>query len=195
MKGYVSLCLVFLCCLRYSFGTLVDGIVTLSWSSGESSSSVARFLDSGARIQLKIRCRDFPANRTLSAEELKKKDDLKGKIRVNGRIGRVLRCLPVEYDSVLPENQVKSKDQKNSVDLSRQSYTDMWNKMEQKLFQASADSCDDMQEMIIESYSDLIKASVPSEPLEKDPSAVGKPPLAAASTKNSSEMKESLFVT
>lgn len=195
MREYVSLCLVFVFGLRYSSGTLVDGIVTLSWSSGEASSLVARFLDSGARIQLKIRCHDFAANQTLSAEQQKKKEDFKGKIQVTGRIGRVLRCLPVEYDSVLPENQVKSKDRKNAADLSQQTYDDLWNKMEQKSFQASADSCDDLQELTIESYSDLNKAVVPPEPIGKDPSTLGKQPVLTGTPTNSSERRETLFAT
>ena len=73
MKKYFLIYFLFFYYLNYSSATLVDGIVTLSWTSNEPSPIIDRFLTNNTQIQLKILCREPTLNATITREQIKKK--------------------------------------------------------------------------------------------------------------------------
>ena len=148
-KPFFSL-LLFFHLLRSSSSTLVDGIVTLSWTASDRPQLIDRFLENRTQITLKVFCRD-PTSKPTSVARAQLKKKLNPSvpdttIDISGRIGRVVGCLPAQNDASQP------------------SYEQVWQQMEYRTFQARQSSCDlSGAQLVIERYSVLIRSS--SSPL------------------------------
>ncbi len=163
MKEYLLVCFVFFYCINYSTGTLVDGIITLSWSPTEPTPLIDRFLTNNSHIQLKILCREPTMNASTAREQIKKKLyklDQKVKdtnIQIRGRIGRVIGCLPLQADLISSASQ----EDKNTQNLLQTYYEQIWKEMEQRTFTASQTDCDySGTHLNIDQYSNIIKPKI-----------------------------------
>ena len=133
--------------LRSSSSSLVDGLVTLSWTSADRPQLLDRFLENNTRIQLKVLCREPASNTSVTREQIKKKlyklEQLAKdtKIEISGRIGRVTGCLPLQSEG------------------ERISYEEVWEQMEYRTFQARQSTCDlSGTQLFIDRYSPVIGA-------------------------------------
>jgi hypothetical protein len=163
MKGYSLLCFLFFSYVKYSSATLVDGIITISWSPAKSTSAIDRFLTNNTRIQLKILCREPSINTSVTREQIKKHSYLLDKtvkdinIKIRGRIGRVIGCLPVQSDILLTPSQ----DKNSQKTILQRYYEQLWKGMEQRTFTASQSDCDYTgTHLNIEQYSNIQKPEI-----------------------------------
>ncbi|CAF1569779.1 unnamed protein product [Rotaria magnacalcarata] len=167
MKEYLVVSLLFFYLVTYSAATLVDGIVTLSWSPNEQVPIVDRFLTSNTKIELKILCRELLSNASVTRDQIKKKlykldQTIKDTtIKVRGRIGRVVGCLPLQSDALIST----TKDDKNlQKDFWQMYYEQIWKEMEQRTFTATQSDCDySGTQLYIEEYSDIKKPEISPE--------------------------------
>lgn len=167
MKKYLLFCWVVFYCINYSSATLVDGIVTLSWSPSESPPIIDRFLTNNTQIQLKILCREPSTNASVVREQIKKKLYQLDKtvkdtnIKITGRIGRVIGCLPLQSDLLTSATH----DDKNAQKMIGQMYYEqLWKEMEQRTFTASQSDCDySGTHLYIDEYSPIKKPEITPE--------------------------------
>ncbi|UJR34963.1 hypothetical protein I4U23_027741 [Adineta vaga] len=171
MKNYLFLCLIIFNNLSYSSTTLVDGIVTLSWTSTESNPIIERFLTNNTQIQLKILCRESTTNVSTTRDQIKNKaykldQTVKGAtIKIRGRIGHAVGCLPLQADALLSSIQEDKTTQKTVVDAY---YSEMWKEMEQRTFTALQTDCDySGTHLFIEEYSDIKPPEITPEQAAK----------------------------
>jgi hypothetical protein len=164
MKEYSLICLLFFSYVKYSSTTLVDGIITMSWSPGEPTPMIDRFLTNNTQIQLKILCREPSTNASVTRERIKKKlykldQTVKDtNIKIYGRIGRVIGCLPLQSDILLSASQEDKNSPKN---IWQKYYEQLWKEMEQRTFTASQTDCDYTgTHLQIEEYSQIQKPKI-----------------------------------
>lgn len=153
--------ILFICSFSSSSSTLVDGIVTLSWTPVEPA--IDRFLTSDTHIKLTILCREPTVNASVAREQIKQqkyKTDQEfpnAKIHIRGRIGRVVGCLPLQSDPFLSKSQKNDPNVKDTVAEQRETllnyYTELWREMEVRTFAAHLDSCQHDTELFIDEYS------------------------------------------
>ena len=151
--------------------TLVDGIVTLSWTVSGSSPVVDRFLTNQTSIQLKLFCSEqtsISISNNKSGNVIKKKLDpthKNTKINIKGRIGRFVGCLPLQSDTFISTNQL-TKDTKDEISILKTFYDDLWKRMEKKTFIIEQMSCDDLNYLEYKEFGDLTKPDIqPEEPI------------------------------
>ncbi len=164
MKEYLLICLLLFYFVNYSSSTLVDGIVTMSWSPNEPPPIIDRFLTNNTQIQLKILCREPSLNSSVTRDQIKKKIYKLDKavkdttIKIRGRIGRVVGCLPLQSDTLISAAQEDKNSQKN---IWQAYYEQIWKEMEQRTFSASQSDCDySGTHLYIEEYSDIKKPEI-----------------------------------
>jgi hypothetical protein len=151
--------------IKYSSSTLVDGIVTLSWSSTGSSPIVDRFLTSNTQIQLKIICREPTPNANVTREQTKKalnKQHENTKVQINGRIGRIVGCLPLQSDTFMSTNQL-TKDNKDSRNVLQTFYDDLWKQMEQRTFKMHEVKCEYDGYLQVNQYNNITGPEISPE--------------------------------
>ncbi|CAF0768134.1 unnamed protein product [Rotaria sp. Silwood1] len=161
MKEYLRIFLLFFFLITYSSATLVDGIVTISWSQNEQIPLIDRFLTNNTQIQLKILCREPSLNASVTQEQIKRKLYKLDKtvkdtsITIRGRISRITGCLPIQSDAFIPTTQKDKNSQKNVLEID---YERLLKQMEQRTFIAKQSDCDySGTHLFIEKYSDIIK--------------------------------------
>ncbi len=167
MKEYLLICCLVFYCISYSSSALVDGIVTMSWSPNEPAPIIDRFLTNNTKIQLKVLCREPSMNASTTREQIKKKLyklDKTAKdttIKIRGRIGRVIGCLPLQSDISVSASQDDKNAQKNVWQMY---YEQLWKEMEQKTFSALQTDCDYTgTHLYISDQSDIIKPEISQE--------------------------------
>ncbi|CAF4576773.1 unnamed protein product, partial [Rotaria sp. Silwood2] len=167
MKEYLHISLLLFYLVTYSTGTLVDGIVTISWSQNEQVPLIDRFLTNNTKIQLKILCREPSLNASVTQDQIKKKLYKLDKtvkdtnITIRGRIGRVVGCLPIQSDSFTSTTEDDKNAQKNLLQMY---YNLIWKEMEQRTFTARQSDCDySGTNLFIEEYSDIIIPEITPE--------------------------------
>ncbi|CAF1418853.1 unnamed protein product [Adineta steineri] len=167
MKKYLLISLLLLNIVTYSLATLVDGIVTLSWSPNEPTPLIDRFLSNNTQIQLQILCHESTTNVSVVLDQVKKKSYKFNKapkdvtIKIRGRIGRVVGCLPLQSDTLM---NIAQEDKNAQKSLSQAYYDQIWNEMEQRTFTASQSDCDySGAHLYIEEYSDIKKPKISKE--------------------------------
>jgi hypothetical protein len=143
--------------INYSLATLVDGIVTLSWTSSGSSPVVDRFLTTNTQIQLKILCAEPTPNINGTREQIKKilnKQHESTKVQISGRIGRIVGCLPLQSDTFMTTNQL-TKDSKDARNVLQTFYDDLWKQMEQRSFTMQQVKCGDDGYLQVNEYTNI----------------------------------------
>ncbi|CAF4748253.1 unnamed protein product, partial [Rotaria magnacalcarata] len=80
-------------------------------------------------------------------------DHEKTKIKIKGRIGRVVGCLPLQSDTLMTTNQLSSKDNKDSRNMLEAAYFNSWKQMEIREFIMQETNCDDSEELHIDQYT------------------------------------------
>mgnify|MGYP001027600468 CR=1 FL=1 len=157
---------IFLVCINNCLSTLVDGIVTLSWSATEPVPIVDRFLTNNSQIQLKLICREPTVNASVVQQQIKKKTYKLNKqitntnIKIRGRIGRIVSCLPLQSDVLLATNN-QQQDKSNEKNLWLEYYNRLWKEMEQRTFVASQTDCDYTGTHVnIDSYSPIERPEI-----------------------------------
>ena len=164
MKTFFLIYFLFLYSIQYSSATLVDGIVTLSWTASGSSPVVDRFLTSNTDIQLKLLCREPNTNGT---GKLLNKEYGKTRVQIRGRIGHVIGCLPLQSDTFMTTNQLTAKDNKDSRPALQTFYEDLWRQMEQRKFVMDIINCDYQGDLTVKEYSSLTPPEIsPAEAAE-----------------------------
>lgn len=143
--------------IEYSSATLVDGIVTLSWTASGSSPAVDRFLTNLTQIQLEILCNE-PNSRPNATQGIPKqvlnKEHETAKVQISGRIGRVVGCLPLQADTFMTTNQLTSKDDnKEGVNKMQTYYDELWDRMEQRSFEMVQMTCNEKGYLQVQMYS------------------------------------------
>ena len=174
MKRYSPIIVLIILLWNSASGTLVDGIVTLSWSPNEPA--VDRFLSEKTRIRLTTLCRESTVNVSTVREQIKEnkykvdKENPKAKIHIRGRIGRVVNCLPLQSDPFLTNSQLKSagKDPDEERAALTNFYSRLWNEMEYRNFAAHLDSCEHDKELTVDDYSEIIPPKISPEQSVKD---------------------------
>lgn len=174
MKESLFICLLVLLCFYSTSGTLVDGIVTLSWSPNEPA--LDRFLSKNTRIRLTTLCRESSVNSSVVRQQIKDKtyktdkENPNAKIHITGRIGRVLRCLPLQSDPFLTNNQIRSnsKDHDEERAALASFYNRLWSEMEHRTFAAHLNSCEHDSELVIDEYSEIIPPTISADQSVKD---------------------------
>lgn len=164
MKIYLGVFVLFFYVVQYSLATLFDGIVTLSFSPSEQVPIIDRFLTDKTQIQLKILCRESSSNATVTRDQIKKKLYNLDKtvkdttIRIRGRIGRVVGCLPLQSDTLI---SMKKDDKNLQKDFWQMYYEQIWKEMEQRTFVAKQSDCDySGTHLLIDEYSEIKKPEV-----------------------------------
>lgn len=143
--------------LKYSSATLVDGVVTLSWTATGSSPVVDRFLTGNTQIRLNVLCLKPTLDTNKTQDKTKKisNQEYKNKnIEVGGRIGRFPGCLPLQSDTFMTTNQL-TKDTKDSQSELRKFYDGLWDQMEVKTFKMVEVKCDFTGDLQIEEFSNI----------------------------------------
>lgn len=149
MKQYLLICYLLIISIDYSSMTLMDGIVTISWTGNENSPLIDRFLTNNSRIQLKILCRERNKNTSVTREHIKDTT-----VQIRGRIGRVVGCLPLQSNAFIT---VSSKEK----NLLQGYYDRLWKEMEQRTFIASQTDCDNTgTHLNIDQYSEIKKPEI-----------------------------------
>jgi hypothetical protein len=155
--------------INYSSATLVDGIVTLSWSSSGSSPVVDRFLTTNTQIQLKILCAEPTPNINGSREQIKKtlnKQHQNTKVQISGRIGRIVGCLPLQSDTFMTTNQL-TKDNKDTQNSLQIFYEELWKEMEQRTFKMQRVKCGYNEYLKVDEYTNTTAPEIlPEKVLE-----------------------------
>ncbi|CAF1388468.1 unnamed protein product [Adineta ricciae] len=159
MRNSLFVCVLIFSQLGYISTTLVDGIVTLSWSPSEPTPIIDRFLVNNTQIQLKILCRESTTNVSTTRDQIKKKVYKLDKtvkdttIKIRGRIGYVVGCLPLQSDTLISATQEDKTSQKS---IFQGYYDEIWKEMEQRTFVASQTDCDySGTHLFIEQYSEV----------------------------------------
>ena len=167
MKGYLLICFLLFYSINYSSSTLVDGIVTISWSPNEPVPIIDRFLTNNTQIQLKVLCREPTMNASATREQIKKNTYKLDKlvkdtnIKIRGRIGRVTGCLPLQSDTLISTTNDDKNSQKNIWQIY---YDQIWKEVEQRSFVAHQTDCDySGTHLLIDEYSEIKKPEVSLE--------------------------------
>jgi len=158
------LCLLFL--IKYSTSTLVDGIVTLSWTASGSSPAVDRFLTNQTLIKLQVLCRELTISANATKEQIRKglkSEHKKTKITINGKIGRFVGCLPLQSDTFMATSQLDNKDTKDVRSVMDIYYQNLWKEVEQKQFTMKDVECGFDGYLALDTYSDLTKPEISPE--------------------------------
>ena len=130
-RAFVGISLLYFSLISPIGSTLVDGIVTLSWKRLEPA--IDRFLMNNTYISLTTLCLDSKINASVAQEQIKKKtyktdtDNPNAKIHIEGRIGRVVGCLPLQSDPFLSNSQVRPTGK--SADEERDQMDDFYNRL------------------------------------------------------------------
>jgi hypothetical protein len=143
----------------------------MSWSPNEPAPIIDRFLTNNTQIQLKILCREPSSNASVTRQLIKKKLYKLDKtvkdtsIKIRGRIGRVIGCLPLQSDVFISSTQVDTNAQKN---IWQMFYEQLWKEMEQRTFTASQTDCDYTgTHLYIDEYSNIQKPKIsPAQAME-----------------------------
>ena len=156
MKDYFLIHLLIFYFLKCSSATLLDGIVTLSLSSADSTLSVNRFLTNHTQIQLQILCHQLNTN----ASETKTKENfvqtnVKTKFQIKGQIIHTVGCLPLQTDKSATANLLISKDSEDS-----QTHEKLKNRVEQRTFTMQTIDCDHSGELYFDEYSTVTTSEV-----------------------------------
>lgn len=171
MKKSLIFYLLFIYCIDYSSGTLVDGIVTLSWTANGLSPAVDRFLTNSTQIQLQILCNEFnsQSNRTEGPiKQVLNKEHETIKVQISGRIGRVVGCLPLQADSFMASNPMGSKDNKDESNRVQSLYDKLWDRMEIRRFDMVEVSCAEKEYLQVQSYATMTEPEVKSGEANKN---------------------------
>ncbi|CAF1058358.1 unnamed protein product [Rotaria sp. Silwood1] len=167
MKNYILIYFSLFYLIKYSSTTLVDSIVTLSWSSNESPTIVDRFLTYNTQLQLKLSCREpsININKTQGhqIEKNSNKEYEKTKVEITGRIGRIVGCLPLQADTFMITNQLTSKDNKDTQSLSQTFYEQLWKQMEIRQFKMKPGNCEYLIELDIDEYKNITGPEITPE--------------------------------
>ncbi|CAF1236747.1 unnamed protein product [Rotaria sordida] len=166
MTKYLLIYFVLFYSITYSLTTLVDSIVTLSWTPSGSSPVVDRFLTSNTEIQLKILCPASSININETQNQVKKnfnKDYDKVKVGISGRIGRIVGCLPLQAETFMTTNQLISKDNKDTQNLLQTFYSDLWKQMEQRKFTMQQVNCDNSGDLEVIEYTNITGPEISPE--------------------------------
>lgn len=165
MKKYFLFNISFFFLVNYSVATLVDSIVTLSWSSGGSVPVVDRFLTSDTQIQLKIHCRQPSLNINENQGKTKgnSNENDATKFQIHGRIGHFTRCLPLQSEAFMTANQLASKDTKDSENTILNLYNELWEEMDQRRFTMQQVDCDYTNELYFDEYTNITKSKISPE--------------------------------
>lgn len=167
MKKSLIFFLLFLSSIEHSSGTLVDGIVTLSWTANGLSPAVDRFLTNQTQIQLKILCNEFNSqpNRTEGPiKQVLNKEHETIKVQITGRIGRIVGCLPLQADSFMTTSQLGSKENKDEPNKVQSLYEKLWDRMEIRRFDMVEVTCAQKEEYLqVQSYGSISGPEVKSE--------------------------------
>ena len=145
-KAFV--CFFLACLTTSSSAALVDGIVTLSWSTSQRPTSIERFLTNQTRIQLKVLCRIPSNNVTTTREQIQQQTYQLDKtmkdtnIKITGRIGRVVGCLPLQPETFVSSKASKQEEKNDQRDPWVIYYDQLWKQMEQRTFTAHQSDCD-----------------------------------------------------
>lgn len=171
MKLRWTITFLALCYLKHASGTLVDGIVTLSWTLSGSSPVVDRFLSRDTHIQLRLLCREPSTNTNQTQEQIRKslnKNYAKTKVTISGRIGRIVGCLPLQSDSFMTASKRASKDGADSRTIMQSFYEDLWKEMEIRKFEMKDAPCEYDGELAVEQYFNMTDPEIsPDEALAK----------------------------
>lgn len=171
MKSSLFVCLCFVFLIKYSTSTLVDGIVTLSWTATGSSPAVDRFLTNKTLLKLQVLCREITISANATKEQIRKglkSEHKKTKISISGRIGRFVGCLPLQSDTFMTSNQLSGKDMKDVRPAMEIYYENLWREVESKTFSMKDVECGYDGYLQVEDYSELNKPEIsPEEVAEK----------------------------
>ena len=160
MKNYQLICFLLLYFfVTNSVATLVNGIVTFSWSPTEQFQLIDRFLTNNTQIQFKILCHQTSLNDNVTRGPIKKKKlntTLKNvDIKVHGRIGRIIGCLPIQHGQLISKTQ---QDENSGENIFQMEYERLWARMDFKTFTATQLECSSSENYLsIENYSDIHK--------------------------------------
>ncbi|CAF3927023.1 unnamed protein product [Adineta steineri] len=166
MKTYFLIPILLFSYINYSSTTLVDGIVTLSWSLTGSSPVIDRFLTSDTQIQLKLLCREPTTNTNQTEAEIRKSLSSiydKIKIKISGRIGRIVGCLPLQSDAFMTSNKMPSKDAKETRNMLQTFYEELWKEMEIRTFVMEAADCDFAGQLDVNQYTNMTGPEISPE--------------------------------
>jgi hypothetical protein len=166
MKVYFLIYFSLIYYVKYSSATLVDGIVTLSWSRSGSSPVVDRFLTSNTQIQLQLLCREPSTNTNQTQDQIRKslsKAYEKTKVQISGRIGRVVGCLPLQSDSFMTANKLATKDKKDLQNTFQAYYEDLWKEMEIRKFVMEPANCEYSGALSVNDYGSIIEPEISPE--------------------------------
>ncbi|CAF3640927.1 unnamed protein product [Rotaria sp. Silwood1] len=155
--------------MKYSSAALVNGIETFSWPSYIISSvKIQRFLTRDTQIQLKIICHELYVNSNEIQGQIKK--DLKNeyektKVQINGRIGRIVGCIPTQYDaSIFPNTSSSEENESLQFLWTTYYYNDiLWKQMEQKTFKTVEVECEYAGELLIDENSNITGPEISRE--------------------------------
>jgi hypothetical protein len=170
MKNYFLFYVLFLNYIQYSSATLVDGIVTLSWTASGSSPAVDRFLTNNTQVQLKIICNEPNTKSNVTQGQIKQilYDQHKNtKVKISGRIGRIVGCLPLESNTFMTTNKLTSKDNKDTQTMQDASYEGLWKQMEQRKFTMIDVKCDSNGYLQVENYETMTGPEITPEKAEE----------------------------
>lgn len=166
MKSYFLISFLFCFLVRYSSSTLVDSIVTVSWSLSGTTPVVDRFLSSNTEIKLKLHCTESTINKNETKDQRKTistKENDKTRVQIKGRIGRVVACLPLQPDSFMTTNQLSSKDTKDSRNTLETLYINLWKQMEIREFTMQEVNCDYPGELYYQEYKNITGPEISPE--------------------------------
>ncbi|CAF3305085.1 unnamed protein product [Rotaria sp. Silwood2] len=131
------------------------------------SSAIPRFLTSDTQIQLKILCREPSANTNNVQGQIEK--DLrnyygKTKVQINGRIGRIVGCLPSQSDACVFSNTSSSKHNEYLQFIwYHYYYYILWKQMKQKTFKMVVVDCEYAGELYIDECSNITGPEISRE--------------------------------
>ena len=166
MKLSFLISLLICCYIKYTTATLVDGIVTLSWTRAGTSPVVDRFLSSDTQILLRLLCREQSTNTNQTQAQIRKslnKNYDKTKILINGRIGRIVGCLPLQSESFLTASKTSSKDGVDANSMFQRIYQDLWSEMEIRTFTMESAFCEYDGELSVDKYTPMTGPEISPE--------------------------------
>ena len=110
--------------------------------------SIERFLTNQTRIQLKVLCRMPSSNVTITQEQIRQQSYQLDKtmkdsnIKITGRIGRVVGCLPLQPETFIRSKSSTQEEKNVQRDRWQIYYEQLWKQMEQRTFTAHQSDCD-----------------------------------------------------
>ncbi|CAF1107686.1 unnamed protein product [Adineta ricciae] len=166
MKLSLLISLLICCYIKYTAATLVDGIVTLSWTRAGISPVVDRFLSSDTQILLRLLCREQSTNTNQTQAQIRKslnKNYDKTKVLIRGKIGRIVGCLPLQSESFLTASKTSSKDAVDATSMFQKIYENLWNEMEIRNFAMEPAFCEYDGELFVDEYAPMTGPKISPE--------------------------------